>query len=224
MLEIQEANVIVQTVKYVKRTLYKECTGHDWWHIYRVWKMAKRLHSHYNTTDKMVIELSALLHDMADWKANNGDFKAGSRLAKNWLCRFQGITKQQVSHVCSIIENISFKGSKAQTPLLSLEGQIVQDADRLDAMGAIGIARTFAYGGHNGRLIYDPKLAQKIHKTEFAYINQRNESTSINHFYEKLLVIKDLMNTEIAKAIAEKRHDFMAMYLSQFYTEWHGKG
>ncbi len=222
MPEVQEIGVIDQTIEYVKDKLYYDSSGHDWWHVHRVWKMAMQIQFQYTATDKLVVELSALLHDIADWKTHSEDFKIGAVKAREWLNKLEGINSDQIDHICRNIENISFKGAKAKKPKLSLEGQIVQDADRLDAMGAIGIARTFAYGGKKGRLIYEPEQIQVNRHSEFSYVNDQNEATSIDHFYDKLLLIKDLMNTKYARLLAQRRHDFMINYLSQFYSECEG--
>jgi uncharacterized protein len=165
----------------------------------------------------LIVELAALLHDIADWKLNDGDSSVGPKMAKEWLDS-QGLEPPMTEHACRIIAGISFKGAKVKQPALSLEGQVVQDADRLDAMGAIGIARAFAYGGSKGRTIYDPAAKPAEHRTAKEFL--KNNSTTINHFYEKLLLLKDRMNTPAGKQIAEERHRFMKEFLRQFYEEW----
>jgi uncharacterized protein len=193
-------------------------TGHDWWHVYRVWKMAQRIGRAENA-DPLIVELAALLHDIADWKLQEGDSSVGPARAKEWLDSL-GLAPSIVDHVCQIIANISFRGAAVEQPPLSLEGKVVQDADRLDAMGAIGIARAFAYGGAKGRAIYDPAVQATEHRTPEAYLKG---GTSINHFYEKLLLLKDRMNTATGRAMAEDRHRFMEEYLRRFYEEWEGE-
>jgi uncharacterized protein len=209
---------IHRTAVHVQQALSGDGTGHDWWHVYRVWKTAQRIGKEENA-DLLVVELAALLHDIADWKLNDGDSAVGPRMARDWLesqCVEAGIS----DHVCQIIAGISFKGARVEQPVLSLEGKVVQDADRLDAMGAIGIARAFAYGGSKGRLIYDPAAKPTEHRTAEEFL--KNDGTTINHFYEKLLLLKDRMNTATGKAMAEERHRFMENFLRQFYQEWEG--
>jgi uncharacterized protein len=211
-------STIEQTAAYVKKVLADEGTGHDWWHIERVWRMAKRI-GRDEKADLTVVELAALLHDIADWKAHNGDSAIGPKKASDWLNSL-GIEPSIIKQVGQIIANISFKGANVEQPSLSLEGKVVQDADRLDAIGAIGIARAFAYGGSKGRLLYDPMCKPIEHQTADSYLN--TNGTTINHFYEKLLLLKDRMNTATGKAIAEQRHQFMLEYLERFYKEWEG--
>lgn len=211
-------DLIEQTAAYVKKVLADEGTGHDWWHIERVWRMAKRI-GQDEQADLTVVELAALLHDIADWKAHNGDSAIGPKKASDWLNSL-GVDPAIVKQVSQIIANISFKGADVEQPILTLEGQVVQDADRLDAIGAIGIARAFAYGGSKGRLIYDPTCKPINHDSANSYLN--SNGTTINHFYEKLLLLKDRMSTATGRAIAEKRHQFMEDFLKQFYEEWEG--
>lgn len=208
--------VIEQTVGYVRKKLEGEATGHDWWHIYRVWKTAILL-AQQEQADSFVVQLAALLHDIADWKFHQGDDSLGPKLAREWLETLQ-IPENIVEHVCDIIQNISFKGADVKTEMKTREGMIVQDADRLDALGAIGIARAFAYGGYKGREIYNPMVKPEKHRTFEEY--QKNQGTSINHFYEKLLLLKDRMNTQTAKVMAIERHEFMETFLRQFFKEW----
>jgi uncharacterized protein len=169
--------------------------------------------------DLLIVELAALLHDIADWKLHDGDLSVGPKRAKDWLDSL-AVDSSIADHVCAIIANISFKGAAVEQPPLSLEGKVVQDADRLDAMGAIGIARAFAYGGAKGRAIYDPAVRPTEHRSAASYL--KSGSHTINHFYEKLLLLKDRMNTATGRAIAEARHRFMEDYLQQFYKEWDG--
>jgi uncharacterized protein len=211
-------DILERTANHVQSALASEGSGHDWWHIERVWRMAKRI-GQAEGADLLVVELAALLHDIADWKAHGGDATIGPKTAMTWLASLNAEPKI-VQHVGEIIANISFKGAGVEQPALSLEGKVVQDADRLDAIGAIGIARTFAYGGSKGRLIYDPSCKPVSHQTAAAYFN--SNGTSINHFYEKLLLLKDRMNTATGKRIAEERHHYMEGFLRQFYNEWEG--
>jgi uncharacterized protein len=208
-------DLIDRTANHVRTVLSGDGTGHDWSHVHRVWKMAQRIGG-AEGADLLVIELAALLHDIADWKLQGGDLSVGPRLAKEWLDSL-GLDPSIVDQVCQIIANISFKGAAVEQPTLTLEGQVVQDADRLDAMGAVGIARAFAYGGAKGQAIYDPAVEPTEHRTAEAYLKG---STTINHFYEKLLLLKDRMNTATGRAMAEERHRFMEDYLRRFLEEW----
>jgi uncharacterized protein len=210
--------IIDRTADHVKTIMSGDGTGHDWWHVYRVWKTAQRIGQSENA-DPLVVELAALLHDIADWKAHGGDTAIGPKTARAWLASLD-LDAGTIDRVCQIVADISFKGANVEQPTLSLEGQVVQDADRLDAIGAIGIARTFAYGGSKGRLIYDPACPPVEHHTAESYFN--NSGATINHFYEKLLLLKDRMNTPAGKAIAQQRHEFMEDYLRRFYEEWEG--
>lgn len=216
-------SIIKQTKDYVKKELYNDASGHDWWHIFRVWKNSKLISAHYTQADRKVIELAALLHDIADWKDNGGDFDIGPATARKWLVQFDDINSEQIDQVCDIIKNVSFKGANAEQVALPLEGLIVQDADRLDAIGALGIARTFAFGGNRGHMIYDPNIQYVDHKDEESYVHNKKQTTTINHFYEKLLLLKDRFNTEYGKRIAEERHKYMESFLEQFYGEWNGE-
>lgn len=207
--------IINKTSEYVKNRLLGESSGHDWWHVYRVWKLAKHIGEKENA-DLFIVELAAILHDIADWKFTDGDEEVGPKLAREWL-ESLGVDQNEINHITEIIKDLSFKGANVETSMKTLEGKVVQDADRLDAMGAIGIARCFAYGGHKGREIYNPEIKPQLHDTPEAY--KTNTSPSINHFYEKLLLLKDLINTESAKAIAQERHYFMERYLKEFFKE-----
>jgi uncharacterized protein len=210
--------LIDRTASHVQEVLAGDGTGHDWWHVYRVWKNAQRI-GQAERTDMLVVELAALLHDIADWKLNDGDSTVGPRIARTWLDS-QNVDSAISDRVCEIIAGISFKGASVETPPLSLDGQVVQDADRLDAMGAIGIARAFAYGGSKGRAIHDPAAKPIEHRTAEEYL--KSGGTTINHFHEKLLLLQDRMNTATGKAMARNRHRFMEDYLKRFYQEWEG--
>lgn len=213
---INQSKIIQNIKQIVKEQLSEDCTGHDWWHTERVYKVAKLIAKKENA-DIFIVELSSLLHDIADWKFNDGNEDAGPEIAENFLLG-EGLDLKTVAKITNIIKNVSFKGNNVKPGILDLEGKIVQDADRIDAIGAIGIARAFAYGGYRGNRIYDPCIESKIHNTFEEYKN--SESTTINHFYEKLLLLKDLMNTKTGKAIAERRHRFMKKYLETFFNEW----
>ncbi len=211
--------VIDETARHVRTILLHDGSGHDWWHVYRVWKTALAI-GRAEHADLFVIALAALLHDVADWKFSGGDDAAGARAARRWLEHLH-IDESVIAQVCSIITDLSFKGAGVSTPMQSKEGMAVQDADRLDALGAVGIARVFAYGGHKGQQIHNPDLPPKYHATAEEY--KQSVSTSINHFYEKLLLLKGRMNTEMGKQIAADRHAFMVRYLERFFHEWEGK-
>jgi len=212
-------NPIQLTVDFVKSELADAEGGHDWWHIYRVWKTAKQI-AHTETVDTQVVELGALLHDIADAKFHDGDETIGPRKAKAFLESIK-MDKATILHVINIIENISFKGGNFDQKFNSPELAVVQDADRLDALGAIGIARTFNYGGFKNRALYDPNIPPNLNMTKEEY--KKSTAPTLNHFYEKLLLLKDRMNTPTGKAMAEKRHQFMENYLEQFYSEWEGE-
>ena len=212
------SDLIDRTANHVRAALSGDGTGHDWWHVYRVWKMAQRIGA-AEGVDLLVVEQAALLHDIADWKLHDGDSTRGPTVAKEWLDG-KGVEPGVSTHICQIIAGISFKGAKVQQPPLSREGQVVQDADRLDAIGAIGIARAFAYGGAKGRAIYDPAVQPTAHCTAEAYL--KGGGNTINHFYEKLLLLRDRMNTATGRAIAEGRHQVMEDYLRRFFQEWEG--
>ena len=182
--------LIEKTRLYVEKELAGDGSGHDWWHVYRVWSIAKKIAQKENA-DQTVVELAALLHDIADWKFNDGDEYAGPRQAAAWLNK-NGVDPGLVDEVCEIISTLSYKGAGVATPMRTIEGKIVQDADRLDAIGAVGIARTFAYGGNKNRLMYHPEEAPVMHETFECYKN--NKGHTINHFHEKLLLLKDRMN------------------------------
>jgi uncharacterized protein len=215
---VNNQEVILKAIEFVKHTLADAEGGHDWWHIYRVWKSAKLI-AHHEDVDLFIVELGALLHDIADSKFHNGDEQIGPQRAREFLQSIQ-VDELVIKHIELIISNISFKGGKLPQNFKSQELDVIQDADRLDALGAIGIARTFNYGGHKGRSIYNPEIKPNHQLTKEAY--KSSEAPTLNHFYEKLLLLKDRMNTRSGKEIAEKRHEFMLAYLDQFYKEWEG--
>lgn len=211
--------IINKTIEYVKQSLADAEGGHDWWHIYRVWITARQL-AGSEKADGFVVELGALLHDIADSKFHNGDEEIGPRKAREFLTSL-AVDEEIIVHVENIITNISFKGGKEAQKFKSAELDVVQDADRMDAIGAIGIARTFNYGGHKNREIYNPEVPPNLNMTKEEYKN--STAPTINHFYEKLLLLKDRMNTKAGKAMAERRHAFMHEYLNEFYREWEGE-
>jgi len=215
---MNKEEIISKTVEYVKGKLSGESSGHDWWHVYRVWKIGKHI-AEIEKADSFVVELAALLHDIADWKFNDGDETIGAKVSKEWL-ESLNLEKEVIDHVCEIIQDSSFKGAGVENKIKTLEGKILQDADRLDAIGAIGVARAFAYGGSKNREMYNPNVKPEFHVTSEQYKN--NNSSTINHFYEKLLLLKDLMHTNEAKKIAEEKNRFMELFLNKFMKEWEG--
>ncbi|WP_395065548.1 HD domain-containing protein [Flavobacterium sp.] len=212
-------NLIDNTILFVKEKLKGAEAGHDWFHMQRVYKNALLI-ADGEQCDLEIVKLGALLHDIADSKFNDGDETVGPKVAREFL-ESQNASEQIILHVINIIENISFKGGNFEKKFTSKELEIVQDADRLDAIGAIGIARTFNYGGFKNRPLYDPEIAPNLSMSRQEY--KKNESPTLNHFYEKLLLLKDKMNTNTGKKIAQQRHQFMEIYLSQFYSEWDGE-
>ena len=211
--------IIAHTIRFVKEQLKNAEGGHDWFHIERVYKNALLI-AEGEDCDVTVVKLGALLHDIADSKFHNGDESVGPKTARTFL-EAQNVTEETILHVIAIIENISFKGGNFEQQFRSKELEIVQDADRLDALGAIGIARTFNYGGFKNRTLYNPEIAPKLSQSKEEY--KKSDAPTINHFYEKLLLLKDKMNTDTGKKIAKKRHDFMIHFLAQFYAEWDGE-
>ena len=207
--------IIDKTVVFVRQTLHDAEGGHDWWHINRVWNNAKLI-AQTEQANLLVVELGALLHDIADSKFHNGDEEIGPKTAGDFL-RSINVEEETIEHVQQIIRQISFKSGFDKKAFKSIELDIVQDADRLDALGAIGIARAFNYGGFKGREIYNPEIKPNLNMTKEEYKN--SAAPSINHFYEKLLLLKDKMNTKTGKRLAAQRHDFMVSYLEQFYSE-----
>jgi uncharacterized protein len=212
-----QQNIIEQTTEYLQQKFAQEGSGHDWYHIERVWKLAKQIALKEGDADMFVVEMGALLHDIADHKFHGGDDTVGPKVAREFLRRFD-IPEKQIDAIVQIVEEVSFKGAGVPTPMSTIEGAIVQDADRLDAIGAIGVARTFAYGGSKNRPIYDPNVKPICHTSFAAY--KTSTAPTINHFYEKLLTLRDKMNTETAKKEAERRHAFMELFLQNFYTDW----
>jgi len=212
---MNNTEIIQNTERFIESQFRSEGSGHDWFHVDRVRKMALRIGEHEGC-DLFVVEMAALLHDLDDWKLNGAESQAKSKI-KKWLDMIE-LEAEVALHILKITDEVSFKGAGIETPVQSTEAAVVQDADRLDAIGAIGIARTFTYGGHKSRLIYDPSISPVMHDDFQEYKN--NTAPTINHFYEKLLLLKDRMNTQTARTIAEQRHQFMNDYLSQFYEEW----
>jgi uncharacterized protein len=210
--------IIQQTAEYVKHEFQNDSSGHDWWHIQRVWKNAVQI-AEIEGADLFTVELAALLHDLDDWKLAPSADGTPVRAA-TWL-RQMKVDPAVSAHICEIISHLSFKGAGVENKISTLEGMIVQDADRLDAIGAIGIGRAFAYGGHAGHPIYNPDEPPQMHASFEQY--KSSQSATINHFYEKLLLLKERMNTETAKRIAEQRHIVMEIFLAQFMKEWDGK-
>ena len=210
-----KGDIIKKTEKFVK-TKMKGDPGHDWSHVNRVRNMAVYL-GKKEKADLFIVELASILHDVADHKFYGGDDKIGSKTAGQWLNKLK-IDKKIIEHVCYIIDEVSFKGAGVKYTMKTIEGKVVQDADKLDAIGAIGVARTFSYGGHFNVPMYVPEKKPVFH-TSFAQYKKNSEST-INHFYEKLLLLKDRMHTKNGKKIALKRHKFMELYLKEFFEEW----
>lgn len=209
-------DLIEDTVEFVKEKLEGAEAGHDWFHIERVWKLSKKIAA-TEPCNLEVVELAALLHDIADPKFHNGDETLALRVSREFL-ESQNASEDMIEQVLFIIRNISFKNRREAPENLPVELKIVQDADRIDAIGAIGIARTFNFGGFKNNLMYDPYIEPKLNMSKEEY--KKSNGTTINHFYEKLLLLKDLMNTEKGKQIAGERHDFMLKFLDQFYKEW----
>lgn len=215
---MDKQKIIQQTAEFIQGEFAMEGSGHDWFHIDRVRRLALRM-GQMEGSDPFITEMAALLHDLDDWKIGG----AGSPYpvkAQKWLSD-RNVREDIASRILKVIEEVSYKGAGTETPVGSVEAAVVQDADRLDAMGAIGIARTFAYGGNKNRLIYDPAISPVIH-TDFQDY-QNSKAPTVNHFYEKLLLLKDRMNTGTARSMAEQRHRFMESYLEQFFNEWEEK-
>jgi len=213
------ARVLEQTAAHVRALLANDASGHDWWHIDRVRCLALHI-ARCEGADPYLVELAALMHDIADWKFHQGDDQVGPQRSSEWLAGL-GVEPSTIDHVAEIIAHVSFKGAGVSTPMHTLEGACVQDADRLDALGAIGIARTFAYGGHAGQPMHDPDLAPTAHATFQEY--KTANGTTINHFYEKLLLLKDRMQTATGRQLAAERHVFMQHFLDRFHLEWRGE-
>lgn len=212
-------DIIQETVSFVKETLQGAEAGHDWFHIERVWRNTLLI-AQEEAVDQLVVELGALLHDIADSKFHGGDETIGPKVTRDYLYS-KGIAQEVIDQVVFIVEHISFKGGNTIVVARTKELDVVQDADRLDAIGAIGIARTFNYGGYKNRGLYDPEIPPNLSMTKEEY--KKSTAPTINHFYEKLLLLKERMNTTTGKKLAEARHDFMEVFLQQFYNEWEGK-
>ena len=210
--------LINKTISFVKAKLENAEGGHDWFHIERVFKNAVLIAKNEDC-DVTVVKLGALLHDIADSKFHEGDESVGPKIARDFL-ESENVDEEIITHVVHIIENISYKGGNFEKKFSSLELDVVQDADRLDAIGAIGIARAFNYGGFKNRALYDPKIAPNSRMSKEEY--KKNDAPTLNHFYEKLLLLKDKMNTVTGKKIAKERHRYMEGFLAQFYAEWEG--
>lgn len=219
-MSLSESKIIEATIRFVKHELKTAEGGHDWFHTERVYKNALLIAKN-EPVDLTVVALAALLHDIADSKFNNGDETIGPRVASEFLLK-QNVSSEIIEHVTQIIEHMSFKNSfDLGTAFTSKEMEVVQDADRLDAIGAIGIARCFNYGGFKNRPLYDPEIPPNLNMTKSEY--KASTAPTINHFYEKLLLLKDQMHTKTGKRIASERHQYMEGFLKQFYAEWEGK-
>lgn len=216
----QKQEIVKTLEEIIKNELKHGESGHDFWHVKRVRKIALQIsRQEKEKADLFIVEVASLLHDIADWKFYKGDSKAGGKKTEKILSSLS-LDKNTINHVCDIVDSVSFKGAGVVSKMKSLEGKIVQDADRLDALGAVGIARCFGFCGSTGFAIYNPNIKPKLHKTFEEY---KKGSSAINHFYEKLLLLKDRMNTKTGRKFAEKRHKFMEKYLKEFYKEWDGK-
>ena len=216
---MNDSEFVEITIAFVKEKLKDAEGGHDWFHTERVYKNAIHIASE-EEVDPLIVALGALLHDIADSKFNNGDETIGPAIARDFLSKIE-LDQKRIDHIIKIIENISFKGGRQKRNFSSKELDVVQDADRLDAIGAIGIARCFNYGGFKNRSLYDPAIPPNLAMTKEEYKN--STAPTINHFYEKLLLLKERMNTTTAKRIAAERHKFMEQFLEQFYKEWEGR-
>jgi uncharacterized protein len=209
---MNKEKIVKSVAEFVRKKMDGEGTGHDWWHIQRVWKLAVTI-GKKEKADIFIVQLAALLHDIADWKFTKDDGLA-ARITKKLLSK-HGVSEATIDKVIYIIENISYKGGKNRIKFKEVEGRVVQDADRLDAVGAIGIARTFAFGGFRGRPLHDPRIKPRP--------GLPLSNTTINHFYEKILLVRSKMNTKTGRHLAKHRHDFVVQYLKQFYKEWNLK-
>ena len=214
--DLAQSALIERVAAQIRRRFVGESSGHDWYHIQRVWKLTQQIAAQEGAK-REIAELGALVHDIADWKFCAGDETVGPREARRLLSD-EGVPGDVIEAVTDIVATISFKGAGVTTAMKTLEGQCVQDADRLDAMGAIGIARCFAYGGHAGRAMYDPDVHPTMHATAEAYKSAKG--TSLNHFHEKLFLLKDRMNTASGRAMAEERHRYMMEFVDRFLHEW----
>ncbi len=216
-MEINHKNIILETEKYISELFASNTNGHDYAHTLRVRNLAIKIAANEYDCNLFIVEMTALLHDADDWKLN-GNTKTEN--AKTWLQK-KNIDENTINIICEIIDNLSYKGANVKEKELSLEGMVVQDADRIDAIGAIGIARAFAYGGSKNRALYNPESKNVFHNSFEEYKN--SDGSTINHFYEKLLLLKNRINTSTGKQIAEERHEFMVDYLNQFLNEWNYK-
>lgn len=215
---VHQQKIIERAKQFVQSELAGAEGGHDWWHVYHVWKTARTI-AESEDVDPFVVELAALLHDIADPKFHDGDEEIGPRKAGEFL-KSQDVDSGTTKHILNIIRNMSFKNSLGHVAFHSTEMEVVQDADRLDAIGAIGIARAFNYGGFKNRPLYDPAIKPNLNMSREEY--KKGHSPTINHFYEKLLLLRDKMNTETGRQLAEERHAFMVKFLTRFYREWEG--
>jgi uncharacterized protein len=218
-MSMNDRELIQRTAEHVEGVMAGDSSGHDWWHVYRVWQMAIRLASETDA-NLIVVELGALLHDIADWKMHDGDLEIGPKVAREWLESLR-VDPGVVEQVSGIVAGGSFIAAGVPDRASSLEAKIVQDADRLDALGAVGIGRTFAFGGAHGRQMYDPGIEPIYHDNFESY--RSSASPTINHFYEKLFLLKDRMHTAAGREIAEGRHQYMVEFVSRFSMEWDGK-
>ena len=217
--DAHQQETIERAKQFVQTELAGAEGGHDWWHVYRVWKTARKIAASEDV-DPLVVELAALLHDIADPKFHGGDEETGPRKAEAFL-KSRDVDNDTTEHIVNIIKNMSFKNSLGRVEFHSKEMEVVQDADRLDAIGAIGIARAFNYGGYKNRPLYDPGIKPNMKMSKEEY--KKGNSPTINHFYEKLLLLRDKMNTETGRKLAEERHEFMENFLRRFYLEWEGE-
>lgn len=217
---MHDDEMITRTEAFVQERLAGADPSHDWWHVIRVRRLARWIAGNERKpVDLLVVDLAALLHDVADWKQRGGDLEAGPAVVRAWLSSL-GASTALIDHVAEIVAGISYRGAGVPTPMRTIEGAAVQDADRLDALGAIGIARAFAFGGARGRALYDPAVPPVMHATAGAYIS--SAGPTINHFYEKLLALRDRMQTETGRRLAHERHRFVEEFLAQFLAEWEG--
>jgi uncharacterized protein len=215
----EHTEILARTEAFVRERMHGDGSGHDWWHVHRVRRTALRL-AREEGADAYVVELAALLHDVWDHKLHDGDDTVAPREIRRWL---QGIGTEEpvIAHVCDIVADLSFKGAGVATPMRTPEGAVVQDADRLDAIGAVGIARAFAFGGSRGRPLHDPESAPELHATFDAY--RAGAGGTTHHFHEKLFLLRDRMNTASARRLAGERHRFMEEFLQRFLAEWDGE-
>ena len=216
---MDRTDILARTEAFVRERMHGDGSGHDWWHVDRVRRTALRL-AREEGADPYVVELAALLHDVWDHKLHGGDDTVAPREIRRWL-QGAGAEEPVIAHVCAIVAGVSFKGAGVTTPMPTVEGAVVQDADRLDALGALGIARAFAFGGSRGRPLHDPETAPEPHATFQAYSSSAGGTT--HHFHEKLFLLRDRMNTPAARRVADERHRFMEEFLERFHAEWNGE-